>query len=70
MALINKDKVLHLQIIAIQNKTVFFLANILYVKYSLKTSVIKAGFENQWKISIKKKSMAHLVSLVSKHIVP
>lgn len=47
-----------------------FLAKILNDKYALKTSVIKAGFENQWKISIKKESMGLLVSIVSKHIVP
>lgn len=47
-----------------------FLANILYNKYALKTSVIKAGFANQWKINIKKESMGLLVSIVSKHIVP
>jgi len=47
-----------------------FLAKILEDKYALKTSVIKAGFENQWKISVKKESMKQLVSIVSKHIVP
>jgi len=36
----------------------------------LKTSVIKAGFDNQWKISVKKESMGLLISIVSKHIVP
>lgn len=47
-----------------------FLAQILTDKYGLKTSVVKAGFHNQWKISIKKESMELLVSIVSKHIVP
>ena len=47
-----------------------FLAKILEDKYALKTSVIKAGVENQWKISVKKESMNQLVSIVSKHIVP
>lgn len=47
-----------------------FLAKILEDKYALKTSVVKAGFDNQWKISVKKESMKQLVSIVSKHIVP
>jgi len=47
-----------------------FLAKILKDKYGLKTSVVKTGYENQWKISIKKESMEQLVSIVSKHIVP
>jgi hypothetical protein len=47
-----------------------FLAKILENKYDLKTSVIKSGIENQWKISVKKESMELLVSIVSKHIIP
>lgn len=47
-----------------------FLAKILEDKYALKTSVIKAGFDNQWVISVQKESMELLVSIVSKHIVP
>ena len=47
-----------------------FLAKILEDKYALKTSVIKAGFDNQWKISVKKESVGLLISIVSKHIVP
>ena len=46
-----------------------FLSKILKDKYALNTSVIKAGFDNQWKISVKKESMKQLVSIVSKHIV-
>ena len=47
-----------------------FLAKTLEVKYALKTSVVKTGFDNQWRISVKKESMEKLVSIVSKHIVP
>lgn len=47
-----------------------FLAKLLENKYTLKTSVVKAGFDNQWKITVKKESMKQLVSVVEKHIVP
>lgn len=47
-----------------------FLANILKTKFNLKTSVIKTGHENQWRISIWKESMDDLRNIVSKHIVP
>lgn len=47
-----------------------FLAKILQDKYDLKTNVVKAGFYNQWKISVQKESMKKLVSIVSKYIVP
>jgi hypothetical protein len=45
------------------------LSKILQDKYNLKTSVIKAGFEEQWKISIWKNSMTDLVSIVKPHII-
>ena len=59
-----------MQLIVLVRKIVFFLAKILEDNYALKTSVVKAGFDNQWKISVKKESMKQLVSIVSKHIVP
>lgn len=46
-----------------------FLSKILQDKYNLKTSVVKAGFEEQWKISIWKNSMTDLVSIVKPHII-
>jgi len=45
------------------------LAKILSNKFNLKTSVIKSGFDNQWKISVKKESMKLLVSIVKEHVV-
>ena len=47
-----------------------FLAKILTSKFNLKTSVVKAGIENQWKISILKDSMPDLASLIGKYLVP
>lgn len=46
-----------------------FLSKILHEKYGLKTSVIKAGHVNPWKISIWKQSMSDLVSIVKPYIV-
>ena len=46
-----------------------YLSNILSVKYGLKTSVIKAGHINQWKISIWKQSMSELVLIVKPYII-
>ena len=46
-----------------------FLSNILKNKFSLKCTVIKAGKDNQWKISIWKESMTHLSSLVKPYII-
>jgi len=46
-----------------------FLGKILNEKYGLKTSVIKAGHVNQWKISIWKQSMSDLVSIVKPYII-
>jgi hypothetical protein len=46
-----------------------FLSKILTDKFYLKTSVIKAGHEGQWKISIWKQSMPHLVLLVKPFII-
>jgi hypothetical protein len=37
-----------------------FLANILTKKYKFKTSVVKSGLPNQWRISIWKESMPNL----------
>lgn len=45
-----------------------FLANILNNKFGLKTSVVKSGFENQWKISIWKESMPLLAALVKPYM--
>ena len=45
------------------------LSKILNEKYGLKTSVIKAGHVNQWKISILKESMSDLVSIVKPYII-
>lgn len=47
-----------------------FLANILSSKFNLETSVVKSGHEGQWRISVKKKSLKLLASIVSEHIVP
>jgi ubiquinol-cytochrome c reductase cytochrome b subunit len=46
-----------------------FLSKILTDKFNLKTSVIKAGHEGQWKISIWKQSMPDLVLLVKPYII-
>lgn len=40
------------------------LANLLTSKYGLKTSVIKAGYDNQWRISIWKESMPQFAALI------
>ncbi len=50
-------------------RNVFFLSEILRDKYSLKTSVIKVGHINQWKISIWKQSMPDLVLIVKPYII-
>ena len=46
------------------------LANILFNKYKLKTSVVKTGKPNQWCISIWKRSMPNLISLVEPYFIP
>ena len=46
-----------------------FLCNILKKKYNFKCTVIKAGFSNQWKISIWKESMNDLVTIVKPYII-
>ena len=46
-----------------------FLCNILIEKYGLKCTVIKTGYENQWKISIWKESMPYLVAIVKPYII-
>ena len=45
-----------------------FLANYLSVQYGLRTSVIKTGVTDQWRISIWKESMPLLVSIVGPHM--
>jgi hypothetical protein len=47
-----------------------FLARILTNKYNLKTSVIKTGHFNQWRISIWKESLPKLIKLVEPHFIP
>lgn len=47
-----------------------FLAKTLTNKYNLKTSVVKTGTPNQWRISIWKQSMPLLSSLVKPYIIP
>lgn len=46
-----------------------FLCDILTKKYGLKCTVVKTGHEDQWKISIWKKSMPSLVALVKPYII-
>ena len=46
-----------------------FLSDILNRKYKLKSTVIKSGKTNQWRISIWKESMPTLVSLVKPYII-
>jgi len=46
-----------------------FLSKILSEKYKLKTSVVKAGVANQWRIYIWKESMLTLVSIVKPYII-
>ena len=47
-----------------------FLALILSQKYNFKTSVIKSGKPNQWRVSIWKESMPNLVELVKPYFIP
>jgi hypothetical protein len=47
-----------------------FLASILKKKFNLKTNVIKAGSDNEWKISIPLESMQALASIIGKHLIP
>ena len=47
-----------------------FLARILTTKYNLKTSVIKTGIPNQWRISIWKESMPLLREIVKSYFIP
>ena len=47
-----------------------FLTTILTNKYSLKTSVIKTGTPNQWRISIWKESMPLLRKIIKPHFIP
>ena len=47
-----------------------FLARILTKKYNLKTSVIKTGIPNQWRISIWKESMPLLREIVKSYFIP
>lgn len=45
------------------------LSNIIQYKYKLKTSVVKTGHYNQWRISIWKQSMPDIVSIVKPYII-
>ena len=47
-----------------------FLAELLTKIFNLKTSVIKTGTLDQWRISIWKQSMDDLVDIVGPYIVP
>ena len=47
-----------------------FLALTLTNKYNFKTSVIKSGKPNQWRLSIWKESMPRLAELVGPHFIP
>jgi hypothetical protein len=47
-----------------------FLARILSNKFNLKTSVVKAGKPDQWRISIWKNSLPRLVELVEPYFIP
>jgi len=51
-------------------KECLFLANILTKIFGLKTSVIKTGVVNQWRINIWKESMPLLIDLISPYFVP
>lgn len=46
-----------------------YLSKILTEKYGLKTSVVKSGYINQWKINIWKQSMSDLVSIVKPYVI-
>ena len=46
-----------------------FLATILTNKYNLKTSVIKTGIMNQWRISIWKESLPLLQQIVKPYFI-
>ena len=46
-----------------------FLSQILNRKFNLKSTVVKSGFKNQWRISIWKESMPILVALVKPYII-
>lgn len=46
-----------------------FLCNILKEKYNFKCTVVKTGYNNQWKISIWKESMISLSSIVKPYII-
>jgi len=46
-----------------------FLSDILHRKYKLKSTVIKTGEFNQWRISIWKESMVTLVSIIKPYII-
>lgn len=47
-----------------------FLASILASKYNLKTSVVKTGFPNQWRIAIWKESMSLLTKIITPYLIP
>ena len=47
-----------------------FLATILTQKYKFKTSVVKTGSTNQWRISIWKESLPLLRQIVNPYFIP
>lgn len=47
-----------------------FLANLLTELYGLKTSVVKSGIDNQWRINIWKESMPKLAEIVKPYMIP
>jgi ubiquinol-cytochrome c reductase cytochrome b subunit len=47
-----------------------FIALVLTNKFNLKTSVVKTGKLNQWRISIWKRSMPELIKIVSPYFIP
>lgn len=46
-----------------------FLATLLASTYNLKTSVVSAGVQNQWKVTIWKESMPKINKLLKEHII-
>jgi hypothetical protein len=52
------------------NQDVQILANLLTELYGLRTSVVKSGIDNQWRISIWKESMPKLAEIVKPYIIP
>jgi hypothetical protein len=51
-------------------KICLFLAKIFTTKFGLRTSVVKSGHPNQWKLNIWKESMSLLKTLLSPYFTP